>query len=471
MPHVASQIFGERPSDEFQTSKQAMNTSAEFQRPTTAMQPRKRPLENGLPSLSLLVTSPDNPHWDFGSIRHIRKASENATPISAVESVFELPSAGSCKATPNSSTNSLFVAELEDTSPHTLKTRHTSSELPPKSPANSVKSSTSSSNLHPKSATTPIPGSSALPQLEPPQSPTRSVRSVKSQTYLHPKSPAAITSAELYFDQPNSLSPSVRSSRSPTHLRSHSTIPITSPKPYEQPLPPLPSKLSPHLNPPANIKSRAAAVIETMTAIENDNRQLLERAVAAEKKARVLQEMNLTLQNRVANCVQHHPPKTAPTRSRRTASEGTPVWTFNTAPIRHRPTPLNITPEIKSISRDYDLAARGSPPRPIRQAHAPTYLEASSISGPIPGSVVRQQITYNGTPISSAPPVATISLVEARRREKPLPYIVPLSPSAVPAFVEMGSKVEICAAERELRKKKTFGDLFRCGKRQGGVRV
>lgn len=471
MPHVASQMLDERSSDGIRTSKQAVATmkrSTEYQRPATATQSQKRPLDARLPSLSLLVTNPGNSHWDFGSIRHIRKASDNITPISGVESVFELPSAISYD-TPNSSTHSLFVAELEDTSPHPLSTRHTSSELPPKSPASFARSSPAS-HLHPSSAT-PSPSTNKVPQLEQPQTPARSVRSSKSQTYLHPNSPAAITSSELHFDQPKSPGHSVRTSRSQGHLRSHSATPITSASLHEQPLPPLPSKPS-HLSPPANIKSRAATVIETMTAIEEDNRQLLERAVAAEEKAKALQEINLSLQNRVAYCDQHHRPKTAPTRSRRTASEGTPISTFNTTPTRRRPPPLNLTPEMKSISRDYDLAARGSPTRPIHRAQAQAYPEASGISGPIPGSVVRQQITYKGTPISYNPPVATISLAEARRREKPLPYIMPLSPSAVPGFVEMGSRAEVCAEERrELRKKKTFGDLFRWGKRQGCVKV
>jgi hypothetical protein len=126
---------------------------------------------------------------------------------------------------------------------------------------------------------------------------------------------------------------------------------------------------------------------------------------------------------------------------------------------------------MKAISRDYDLAARGSPVRPARRAEQQAYGEASGITGPVHGSVVRQQLTYKGTPISHAPPVATISLAEARRREKPLPFIMPISPSIVPGYVEMGSRTEICAEERrELRKKKTFGDLFRWGKRPGAVK-
>lgn len=469
MPHVASQILDERPSHEIWAKKQAVSTmkrSAEFQRPATTVPHRKLPLNKETPNLGLLVTSSDNPHWDFGSIRHIRKASEVDTPMSAVGSVFEIRSAGSYEETPNSSTHS-FVAELEDTSPHPFTTRHTIVELRPKSPGISIKSS-SSSHSYPRSATPP-PNTS---QFEQPQTPARLVRSSKPQSYLHPKSPAAITTAELYLDQPKSPDISVRSSRSQSAPQPSTRTPVTSPGLHGQPLPPLPSKSAPHLQPPVNIKSRVATVMENITAIEGDNRQLLERALAAEKKAKALQEMNLTLQNRVTYCDQHHRPKTAPTRSRRAASEVTPISTFNTTPTRHRPAPLNLTPEMKSISRDYDLAARGSPTRPVRRLQPQPYDQASGISGPIPGSVFRQQIMYKGTPISCAPPVATISLAEARRREKPLPFIMPISPSIVPGFVEMECKAEVCEEERrELRKKKTFADLFRWGKRQGCVEV
>ena len=323
---------------------------------------------------------------------------------------------------------------------------------------------------------------SASSHVQQPLTPAPTVRSSKSQTYLHPKSPAAINSSELHFDEPDRLTPSLRPTPAHNHLRSNSAISIIDISSNEQPLPPLPiepseqtlPRTSPHLHLPPTVKSHATTVAETMSAIEEDHRKLLERAVAAEKRARVLQEMNLSLQRRVGYCDQNHRPKTAPTRSHRAASESTPISTFNDTPSRHRPAPLNLTQEMRFISRDYDLAARGSPTRAARRPHAPVLenTEALGISGPIPGSVIRQQITYKGTPISNTPPVATISLAEARRREKPLPYIMPLSPSAVPGFVEIGVRAEVCPEELgDQRKKKTFGDWFRWGKWQGCVKV
>lgn len=341
MPHVASQIIYQRPSGEIRSREVV-----------TTMKGRLR-------------------------------TASHETPVSAIDSVFELPSAGSYEETPNSSTDSLFVAELEDTSPHPFSKPHTSSDLPPKSPGPSTRSARSQSHLHTSSGTS-INKTSIL-RIEPPQSPARSVKSSKSQSHLHPGSPAAIASSELYFDRPKS--PSVKSSRSQSHLHSGSGVSVASTELDD--VPPVPQKtFPPHLQPSANIKSRAAMAVETINAIEEDNRQLLERALAAEKRAKTLQEMNLTLQHRVAYCDQHHRPKTAPTRSRRAASESTPVSTFNTTPTRHRPAPLKLTPEMKSISHDYDLAARGSPTRPARRAQpqpqTQAYSQAADISGPIP---------------------------------------------------------------------------------------
>jgi len=68
------------------------------------------------PNLNFLGTS-ENDRWDFGSIRHIKQCSTDMrTPISAVDSVFELPCTPAHDS-PSSSTHSSFIAELEDTSP------------------------------------------------------------------------------------------------------------------------------------------------------------------------------------------------------------------------------------------------------------------------------------------------------------------------------------------------------------------
>ena len=486
MSHVASHILDGHPSHGNPT-KQAltiMNTSAKAQRPADSVQRRKYPLDDGLPGLSLLLTSPDRSYQRSGSTRHLQEAIEGVTPMSAVESVFELPSAGSDNDTPNSSINSLSVVELEDTSPHPLRPQKLSFALPSRTPAIIAKAFINSSHLHPELKDTS--NTNIISQLEQPQTPRRSVRSTVSQLYLHPQSPAAIANAELHFDQGNNPRPSLKSPQSHAHLRSQSTTSLISPRTHReplQPLPPLPSTLSPHLlpskiphlDPSAQIKSRAAIVIETMTAIEEDNRKLLERAIAAERKADLLQEINLTLESRVANCGQHHRPKTAPPQSIRSGSEATPVSTFNTTPTRRRrPAPLKLTPETKSISRDSDSPAPRSPMRSARRpiAQVSEVSGVFDISGPIPGSVLRQQVTYRGTPISIAPPLATIPLAEARRRDKPLPYIMPLSPSAVPGYVEMGSRAESCVEEKKpLREKKTFGDMLRWGKRMRLVKL
>lgn len=65
--------------------------------------------------------TPEGGRWDFGSIRHIKQGStEMRTPVSAVDSVFELP-CNESHASPNSSAHSSFLAELEATSPVTAR--------------------------------------------------------------------------------------------------------------------------------------------------------------------------------------------------------------------------------------------------------------------------------------------------------------------------------------------------------------
>lgn len=127
MPHVASQMWAgqlERPDVSHRRAATLSARSLDFQRPTTAPPRRPRKMSNAesVPSLSLLM--PENQPWDFGSIRHIRQPSHGTppftprTPFSSVDSIFDLPSGVSAASsdTPISSTQSSFVAELEDTS-------------------------------------------------------------------------------------------------------------------------------------------------------------------------------------------------------------------------------------------------------------------------------------------------------------------------------------------------------------------
>jgi hypothetical protein len=87
--------------------------------------------------------TPKSNHWDFGSIRHIKQSSkEMQTPDSVVDSIFELPCNEPHKS-PNSSTHSSFIAELEDTSPVMVHKRHFS-------PASTTSLSMPPSLAHPK---------------------------------------------------------------------------------------------------------------------------------------------------------------------------------------------------------------------------------------------------------------------------------------------------------------------------------
>jgi len=96
------------------------------------------------------------------------------------------------------------------------------------------------------------------------------------------------------------------------------------------------------------------------------------------------------------------------------------------------------------------------------------------ISGPLPGSVMRHEVTYDGTPMSCSARAKNISLDEARRREKPLPPLGPLSPSVVQEVVEIGSPYdadEFGADVKEpgCKKKRCFSGLFKRGNRKDSM--
>lgn len=126
-PHVASQWQPaqlQRGSYDSRLSAGRTRKSTEYLRPIAI--PPSRPghrqpsVVRQSPSMSFLGSS-ENEKWDFGSIRHIRQYSyDTRTPTSAVDSVFELPSASSYESA-NSSTHSSFIAELEDTSPMAVR--------------------------------------------------------------------------------------------------------------------------------------------------------------------------------------------------------------------------------------------------------------------------------------------------------------------------------------------------------------
>ncbi len=120
MPHVVTQWHAEKSELEMSKSRTQLQTPkipSEYLIPIW-IEPsyRKRVPNIQSPSLASSAISAHEP-WDFGSIRQIRQYSSSSnTPISAVESVFELPSADIINS-PNSSIHSYYVAELEDTSP------------------------------------------------------------------------------------------------------------------------------------------------------------------------------------------------------------------------------------------------------------------------------------------------------------------------------------------------------------------
>jgi hypothetical protein len=213
--------------------------------------------------------------------------------------------------------------------------------------------------------------------------------------------------------------------------------------------------------------------------------------MAAEQAAKALREQNVNLLRHIERCSQQHRPKTAPSqrpppvtpKDRRTTSVSTPISSFNNSPpitssalMPSPPVPLKLfsASSHNLVYKPYTSVELPPSPthRPVRRP-PPLKLNTAQgtprISGPIPGSAARQQVTFKGAPLSFGPPVATISLADAQRRAKPLPYINVMSPSVVHGFVEMGSWIDMSVEEQQglkekggkLRKKKTFGNLFR----------
>lgn len=140
MPHVVSQWqsdhFPRRDMDIRGSTQLEKATSSEFLRPVQISIRRSRRPGGVRPTPSLkLRAARDDERWDYGSSRADweqtawEQSGGGRTPSSSVESVFEMYSSGSY-GSPNSSTNSSFVAELEDTA---LVTRPSRRSAPPAS--------------------------------------------------------------------------------------------------------------------------------------------------------------------------------------------------------------------------------------------------------------------------------------------------------------------------------------------------
>jgi hypothetical protein len=250
-----------------------------------------------------------------------------------------------------------------------------------------------------------------------------------------------------------------------------------------------------------------------MAAIEETNRKLLDRAVAAEETAKLLRVQNSQLQLRIKHCSQtHHRPRTAPSqpaaalqfqhRLTDSAHDSTPLSSFNSASDelvldkpknpKRKPRPPPPYPPARSapyISAQplsppshVDLAPnpftktgfgqcspRRPPPLALRHMHSGSHI--NDISSPIPGSVMRHDVTFDGTPISFSPRAKHISLDEARRRAKPLPPLEPMSPSAVRGAVELECpygivESDMSARDFERKKCRVFSGLFKREKKK-----
>ncbi|KAF7860520.1 uncharacterized protein EAF02_010754 [Botrytis sinoallii] len=373
MPHVVSQMQPKERPQQTHNSKRTMIKNAVSQdnlRPSTT--PRCRNANGPTPTLSLLVTPQGAWNYTPGRQHSKQFSPDRMTPISAVDSVFELSSPAT-NASPNSATSS-FIAELEDTSPGAAKPQKVI--MDPKSPL----------------------------------SPTRS---------LH-----------------------------------------------------------------------AATAIDAINDFEAENKRLLERAIAAENAAKILEEQNIDLRRKVNYCMEQHRPKTAPTqrtsqdlRKRNTAySTTTPLSAFNTMmdhveakylppPINDTPTPLprrkNSLPSESLVSHQGELTPnRFGPSGFIPSRRPPPIPESKKVSSSKDPTRRRDTLKKNdvSTPRTtrSNSRMTKISLSDATLRSKPLPW----APSAIPGMVEIGSTYEDAAPTSQLRPKKSFAKFFRKAKKE-----
>lgn len=131
MPHVVTQMQPrEKPQQSYTPKRTIMKTSISHDNLRPHIAPRRQNANGVTPTLSLLVTPHDA--WNYTSGRQQVKhfSPDKFTPVSAVDSVFELSSAITT-GSPNSAISS-FVAELEDTSPGAVKPQRFN--VDPKSP-------------------------------------------------------------------------------------------------------------------------------------------------------------------------------------------------------------------------------------------------------------------------------------------------------------------------------------------------
>lgn len=139
MPHVVSQWqsdhFPGREMEYRRSTKLEKATSTEFLRPVQISIRRSRRAGGVRPTPSLKLLAARDDHWQYASgtgdweQTAWEQSGGGRTPSSSVESVFEMYTSGPYDS-PNSSANSSFIAELEDTA---LVTHPSRRSAPPSS--------------------------------------------------------------------------------------------------------------------------------------------------------------------------------------------------------------------------------------------------------------------------------------------------------------------------------------------------
>lgn len=185
--------------------------------------------------------------------------------------------------------------------------------------------------------------------------------------------------------------------------------------------------------------------------------------------------LSQTCPTRTAPQSYRSPPSTPPSRPLPTPSPSPPKFARRPSPKKAPPCPprtypspidttrvptSNCTASMQNLSSPTPTNTRNIT-SPITTQHISPPIQ--TISSPIPGSVTKHRVTYQGAPVSFSPQPPIISLSEAQIKLKPLP---PISPSALHGNVQIGLGIEENDLEKSMSKRKrAFSALFKKGRK------
>ncbi|XMA13938.1 hypothetical protein WAI453_006729 [Rhynchosporium graminicola] len=466
MPHVINQWQSDHLIEDMDfrgSTKLEKATSTEFLRPVQISIRRSR--RTGIrptPSLKLLATR-DHEHSEYGSSLYDseqlawEKVGGGRTPSSSVESVFEMYTSNAYSS-PNSSTHSSFIAELEDTA---LVKRYSRLSAPPES-NKMVNISPSDMEFQ----TSDLGARAVIKVVD------ETIASIEdSNRKLLSRAVAAEDVAKSLREQNSRLQLKIERCTRKTRPRTAPSSPV--------------SKTGPNCIQKANDQTTLSlfhATIDELTATARPNTN------------RSQSEPNRVLPPYPAEDSSLWPqaPLSAPFQSGSISSPN-----HHSFPAQRRglqpPTYHCRPPSLPAAPRPHHFESRPQPQPEIQiqpQSRAllqpPTQTETSLLSPfsspgfqpptcPPPRLKHRELPIYNTyhslTPAGTTAHLRTVHLhPESQLKDKPLPPLGPMSPSVLSGLVEIGTNNEIDEWGREAkrygagRRKRGLSDLFKKAK-------